>query len=77
MRDSSVPLAEEGRDDFSADDEFSAVEEESGRGRGRTRRRREDDPAIKKGLLEDALRSRCVFLGRHGPSLPPQQRHYR
>jgi hypothetical protein len=43
-----------------ADDEVSGVEdgdEMRGRGRGRTKRR-EDDPAMKKSMLEDALRSR-------------------
>ncbi|KAM0752916.1 hypothetical protein T439DRAFT_323528 [Meredithblackwellia eburnea MCA 4105] len=51
--------------DGDGDDEFSAVEEgDSHRGRGRTRdrRRREDDPAVKKSLLEDALRSSLATL---------------
>lgn len=46
------------------DDECSAVEDDDshGRGRGRTRRR-EEDPALRKSMLEDALRSRLVSSG--------------
>lgn len=54
-------LGDAGRD-ADGDDEFSAADEpeKGGRGRGRTRKR-EEDPEVKKGLLEDALRSRFVF----------------
>lgn len=40
------------------DDEYSAVEEDDMRGRGRGRTRMRDDPAIRRSILDDALRSR-------------------
>lgn len=57
-------LGDAGRE-ADGDDEFSAADEaedgeKAGRGRGRTRKR-EEDPEVKKGLLEDALRSRFAF----------------
>ena len=63
MRESSVPTPDTGESsgkEADGDDEFSELDGDSGRGRGRTRerRKREDDPAVKKTLLEDALRSR-------------------
>jgi len=57
-RVAALPEAEVG--DADGDDEQSALEdgdEMRGRGRGRTRRR-EEDPAMRKSMLEDALRSR-------------------
>ncbi|ORY91456.1 hypothetical protein BCR35DRAFT_298618, partial [Leucosporidium creatinivorum] len=61
-RVATLPDVEVG--DADGDDEQSALEdgdEMRGRGRGRTRRR-EEDPAMRKSMLEDALRSSLATL---------------
>lgn len=46
--------------DADGDDEESAVEDSRGRGRTRQRRKWEEDPAARKSVVEEALRSRYV-----------------
>lgn len=50
----AVEVSDDGDDEYSAVEDF---DEARGRGRGRSRRR-EDDPVVRRTVLEDALRSR-------------------